>query len=63
MFGIVGSGVLLFIAVILRITLGSLTEKFEFLGNWLKYFNYTIIALAIITVIFIIATIIKTIKK
>lgn len=34
MIGIISSGILTLMAVILRITLGSLTDKFEFLESW-----------------------------
>lgn len=63
MSGIIGSGIMLFIAIILRITLGSLTDKFEFLIGWLPYFTYAIIGFAVITVIFVIVAIIKSITK
>ena len=63
MFGIIGSGVLFLISISLRITLGSLTDKFEFLESWLRWFNYTIIGFAVIFVIFVIVVLIKTIKK
>lgn len=63
MIGIIGSFVCFVVAIILRITLGSLTDKFEFLESWLPYFNYIIIGFAVITVIFIIVVLIKVIKK
>ncbi|MCI8988954.1 MAG: hypothetical protein HFK05_04280 [Clostridia bacterium] len=63
MIGIISSGILTLMAVILRITLGSLTDKFEFLESWLRWFNYLIIGFAVITVIFVIVVLIKTIKK
>lgn len=63
MIGIISSGILTLMAVILRITLGSLTDKFEFLESWLRWFNYTIIGFAVIFVIFVIVVLIKTIKK
>ena len=63
MIGIISSGILTLMAVILRITLGSLTDKFEFLESWLRWFNYLIIGFAVITVIFVIVVLIKTIKN
>lgn len=63
MIGIISSGILTLMAVILRITLGSLTDNFEFLESWLRWFNYLIIGFAVITVIFVIVVLIKTIKK
>ena len=63
MIGSISSGILTLMAVILRITLGSLTDKFEFLESWLRWFNYLIIGFAVITVIFVIVVLIKTIKK
>ena len=63
MIGIISSGILTLMAVILRITLGSLTDKFEFLESWLRGVNYLIIGFAVITVIFVIVVLIKTIKK
>lgn len=63
MIGIIGSFVSLVIAIILRITLWSLTGKFEFLESWLKWFDYIIIVFAVITVIFVIIALVKVIKK
>ncbi|MDE7440060.1 MAG: hypothetical protein K2N23_06100 [Clostridia bacterium] len=63
MIGMIGSFVCLCIAVILRITLGSLTDKFEFLESWLKYFNYACIVFAVVTAIFICIAIFKAIRK
>ena len=48
MIGIISSGILTLMAVILRITLGSLTDKSEFLESWLRWFNYLIIGFAVI---------------
>lgn len=63
MFGIIGSGVMLLISIILRITLGSLTDKFDFLESWLPWFTYIIIGFAVLTAIFVIVALIKAIKK
>ncbi len=63
MIGIIASGIVLLISIVLRITLGTLTDKFDFLESWLPYFNYIIIGFALITVAFVAVVLIKTIKK
>ena len=63
MLGMIGGFICLCIAIALRITLGSLTDKFEFLQSWLKYFNYACIVFAVVTAIFIGIAIIKAIRK
>ena len=39
MFGIIGSGVLFLISIIISIKLGSLMEKFEFVERWFSWLN------------------------
>ncbi len=63
MIGIIASGILLLITIILRITLGTLTDKFEVLEEWLSVFNWLIAIFAVICVIFVIVVLIKVIKK
>lgn len=59
----IGSFICFLIALIIRITIGSLVGQFEFLSEWLPWLTGIVIALAIIFVIFVIAKLINVIKS
>lgn len=59
----IGSFICFLIALIIRITIGSLIGQFEFLSEWLPWLTGIVIALAIIFVIFVIAKLINVIKS
>ncbi len=59
----VGSFIVLAIAVILRVIFGTLEEKYSFLASVNTYFNWAIVALAILFAVIAIITIIGKIFK
>ena len=59
----IGSFIIFLIALILRITLGTLTGKFVFLKSWLPYFNIVVIACAVVFAVFVIIAIVKQLGK
>ncbi len=59
----VKSFIVFFIALIIRITLGSLTSKFQFLRTWITCLNCIVIGCAVIFIITVVINIINAKKK
>jgi uncharacterized protein involved in cysteine biosynthesis len=53
----------LILMIVARVTVGSLSETFNFLADWVQWINIGIYVFAGLTVLMIIIKIIKIIKK
>lgn len=53
----------LLIVAVVRISVGKLSETYDFLSSWIAPCDWILIAFAVITAIFAVIKIIKSIKK
>lgn len=59
----VASFVIFAVALILRILFGYLATVYDYMTEWVPWFSYLTIAVAVIVVVFVIITAIKSLRK